>query len=132
MTRLQAMLLLTAPLIAAAAPLQPSPYAVRLGDYRWDPRCTGPSFEAVLAAIDVGLTAYHMQDPANVRVSVAEGRLTAAQLDGLAAVAAAKGCKVQALESWRFVIRFFDGPAFTDLQQRAVAGLRSLRAPPPG
>jgi hypothetical protein len=39
---------------------------------------------------------------------------------------------VQALESWRFVIRFFDGPAFSDLQQRAVAGLRSLHAPPPG
>jgi hypothetical protein len=107
-------------------------YASRLIDYRADHRCTGPSFEAVLATIDQNLNAYHMQDPANARLSVSEGRLAAAQIDGLASVAAAKGCKVQALGSWRFVIRFFDGPVFTDLQQRAVAGLRSLRAPPPG
>jgi hypothetical protein len=102
-------------------------FAPILADYRADPACLGATYETAIHAIEVSLTAYHVQNPARVQDSLVAGVTTAAQLDRLADVAAAKGCRPQALEIWWVVIRHFDGPAFTSFQRRAVAGLRALR-----
>ncbi len=103
------------------------PFPGALAAYRADRLCGGDSFEAVLAVIDGSLTAYHVADPAQPGISIAKGMLAAAQLDDLGATAYAKGCRVEATETWRSVVRRFDGPAFTAYRQRALAGLRALR-----
>lgn len=104
---------------------QAQPYGVLLGQYRAAPGCQGSAYAAVQRSVSRAYTAYHVAPltPA----SVALGRVAAARIYGLAAVAAAKGCKSLANEIYWFLLRRFDGPAFAPWQTRAVHDIAALR-----
>ncbi len=123
---------LAAVMVAAAAHAQTAAprFASLLTAYRDDRLCAGDSFGEAMSVVTASLDAYHVADVTSGPTSVHLGRLAAAQGDALATIAAAKGCKVEALELWRFVIRYFDGPAFAVFQRQAVAGTRSIGADP--
>ncbi len=116
-------MLLALPLVAGAAHADSLPGL--LGQYRAAPGCQGPAYQAAVNAVDRALLAYHVA-PLTAPLSVQRGRRAAAGLYGLAAVEAAKGCTALAFETYRFLLRRFDGPAFADWQRRAVHDLHAL------
>ncbi len=104
---------------------QAQPYSTLLGQYRTAPGCQGHAYEAVNRSITRAYTAY--QRAPLTPASVALGRVAATRVYGLAAVAAAKGCKPLANEIYWFLLRRFDGPAFAPWKTRAVRDIAALR-----
>ena len=106
-------------------------FSAALGRYRAAAACQGPAYQTVAAMVGQAVEAYRR---APVAWSVPAGRRAAARLYGLAAVEAAKGCKPIAYETYRFLLRRFDGPDFASWQRRAVRDVAVLRGtviPPP-